>query len=127
MDAAANNVLAFVTRVRNNAILDISSSIIRDTPVLTGALKGSWHFTKHGPNTDPTLRLDGTGLLPMSEVRDVTSKLEGDQEAFLANGLRYSEGVEFDHWSTSRPEGMVRKNLVRWPDTVASLTTGTGR
>lgn len=40
---------------------------------------------------------------------------------FFTNNLPYAERIEYDGWSRFKaPQGMVRKNVVRWDDIVAA-------
>jgi len=125
-DTALNKNLQYVKKVRNAVILELGSKIIDTTPVLTGALKGSWKSQIESPSTDREERIDGSGEMPKAELKAAIESWPDNGSLFMANHQKYSEGVEFDSWSTQQPAGMVRKNL-EGRTTFADLTTGTGR
>ena len=119
MSAAKADLLSGMAAARNAAIVAMTDRIIDDTPVLTGALRGSWHTAVNEPVyvTEPTV--DPTG---MSSKAEVQANLGGlDDDVFFTNALPYSEVIEYDGHSSKAPEGMVRKNLAMWPDLPAIL------
>lgn len=125
LDQGLDLILAKMTQVTNAAILSTTDAIIDDTPVATGALKGSWTASADTPAVQPTPREDPTGTLPKLEMakvlytRDV-AKSEG--EVYLSNGQSYAGEIEFEGKSHIKaPEGMVRKNLAAWETTVNRL------
>lgn len=126
-DREAQRSLFEVKNVRNAAIMRISERIIQQTPVDTGALKGSWRTQVGTPNAADIPIEDDTGSIPIAENVTVVNKLEMDQTVYLSNGLPYSEEIEFDGKSRQAPQGMVRKNIVNWPDELVSLSSGSGR
>lgn len=126
-DREAQKALFSVKNVRNDAIMHISERIVRQTPVDTGALKGSWRTQVGTPNAADIPIEDDTGGIPLAENVAVVSKLEMDQTVYLSNGLPYAEEIEFDGKSRQAPQGMVRKNLADWPDTLATMSSGSGR
>lgn len=126
-DREAQRALFEVKNVRNDAIMQISENIILETPVDTGALRGSWRTQVGSPNAADIPIEDASGSIPLSENVSVINKLEMDQTAFLSNGLHYVEFIEFDGHSNQAPQGMVRKNLAAWPDTVATMSSGRPR
>lgn len=125
-DAEVTKLLNYQIKVRNAAVLELGSKIIDDTPVLTGALKGSWKATVGVPSEDKTERLDGDGFAPKAELEKAIKEWPKEGSVFMVNHQHYSEGVEFDGYSIQKPAGMVRVNLVG-RNTFADLTTGTGR
>jgi len=97
-------------------ILELFSSVILDTPVLTGRLRGNWIISSDAPETGQFDVIDPTGAKATKKVEDFVSSLDLDDdfEVFLANNLPYAYRIEYDGWSkTKAPEGMVRKNLIR--------------
>ena len=123
MDAAIAGVLRDMRVARNSAVKQVSEAIIDDTPVLTGDLRGSWHTSV---DSDPIgeLRQDPTGAAPKQELAKALEAASLDQQVVFANRLPYSEVIEYDGHSRKAPEGMVRKNLARWPTIGATLERG---
>ena len=101
-----------VERVRRAVIVELFGSVIKDTPVLTGRLRGNRQASIGAPLTgELPLRGEGAAL---AEVQQVASAVKGDQTAFMRNNLPYAHRIEFDGWShTKAPAGMMRKNVAR--------------
>lgn len=125
INAMSNDALDFLIGARNGAIESLCGKIIDDTPVLTGALRGSWRTSVDEPNYDSTPRIDPSGNEPKEELSDVLSKVK-DEDVCFTNSLPYSESIEFDGHSQKAPEGMVRKNLALWPSLVSDFSSGRG-
>jgi hypothetical protein len=101
-----------LSRFKKGVLIKLFGSVIKDTPVLSGRLRGNWEFTNGAPGgsvTDSTT--DPTGKVVAGVNAQVTEK---DGKHFLTNSLPYVNRIEYEgHSSTKAPEGMVRKNLVR--------------
>lgn len=117
MDRAIADISRSVLKERNALFRDVCDEIVQRTPVDTGALKGSWHFTKDAPSTDTEPRIDADGYAPMLEVDLLLPTLPGDGTAYLTNNLDYATEIEYDRKSKLKsPEGMVRVTLERYMD-----------
>jgi hypothetical protein len=124
-DAAFEKSVGFVKSVRNAAVLQVGNKIIDDTPVDTGALKGSWKASLGVPSSDGSEILDGSGQIPKAALKAAVEAWPEEGSLFQTNFQDYSEGVEFDGYSVKQPAGMVRRNIAIF--SFASLKTGTGR
>ena len=125
-NTAVRNTMNYLRKARNAETVKLGSKIIDDTPVLTGALKGSWRSAPLAPDMSTEPRVDKEGTVPKAELANAVERWPDEGSVFMTNTLRYSEGVEFDSWSTQRPGGMVRVNIAGRTD-FADLHTGTGR
>lgn len=108
-------------RIRRGIILKLFGSVILDTPVDTGRLRGNWRTSEQAPELAEIDRTDPSGTLALNEVKsnmgDGTGK---DTSVFLANNLPYAAKIEFEGWSKVKaPEGMVRRNVARINELVA--------
>ena len=94
------------------AFVGLSTDIIMDTPVLSGRLRNNW-FPSVNQGTDKTTKYTGEkGSAATNRVSAVKFKL-GDT-LYLTNNLHYAERIEFKGWSNKAPQGMCRKNIIRW-------------
>ena len=94
------------------AFMGLSTDIIMDTPVLSGRLRNNW-FPSVNEGTDKTTNYTGEkGVAATNRVSAIKFKL-GDT-LYLTNNLPYAKRIEFDGWSAKAPQGMVRRNLIRW-------------
>ena len=97
-------------------ILELFTSVILDTPVLEGRLRGNWIISSDTPANGTFDVIDPNGTKTTKRVQDFVTKLENLEnfDIFLTNNLPYAYRIEYDGWShTKAPEGMVRKNLIR--------------
>lgn len=109
------NTLGNAERVRRAIVLKLFSSVILDTPVDTGRLRGNWLTSQGSPKLNSVARVDSSGGSAIAEVQsnmgDGTSQ---DTSVFLSNNLPYAARIEYEGWSKRKaPQGMVRKNVAR--------------
>ena len=112
----AKDQIQGVSRFHKAVILELFSSVVQDTPVLTGRLAGNWMFTRNAPATETTASTDPDRSAVLAKIADGVRDLNvlNDYHVFLANNLPYASRIEFDGWShTKAPKGMVRINLSR--------------
>ena len=104
-------------------ILELFKSVILDTPVLEGRLRGNWIISSDAPADGTFDVVDPDGGKTTRRVDDFVSQLDGlkNFDVFLTNNLPYAHRVEYDGWShTKAPAGMVRKNLIRISNNLAA-------
>jgi len=108
----ATSATARVERIRRAVVIELFGSVIKDTPVLTGRLRGNWQTSLRSPITgELPLRSDGAAI---GEVMTAASAAKGDDAIYLRNNLPYASRIEFDGWSHEKaPAGMMRKNVAR--------------
>lgn len=97
-------------------ILELFSSVILDTPVLEGRLRGNWIISSNSPASGTIEVTDPSGQKTIGKVQDFITKLDNGKNfsVFLSNNLPYAYRIEYDGWShTKAPAGMVRKNFIR--------------
>lgn len=96
---------------RKGLNLELMSAIIMDTPVDTGALRGSWRTTVGSPSTDDTPRIDKDGPRTIAEAE--ANQGEMNDTIYFVNKMPYAMDIEFGGSPKKAPEGMLRKNLAR--------------
>jgi hypothetical protein len=104
---------------RRAVILELFGSTVKDTPVLTGRLRGNWQTSVGAPVTSEIGQRGGTGAgVPpevMAEIMAACDSSAGkDATVYMRNNLPYAARIEFDgHSSRKAPAGMMRKNFAR--------------
>lgn len=106
-------------------ILELFTSVILDTPVLEGRLRGNWLITANDPANGTVEIIDPSGDRTVRNIESFIAKMSGEKnfDVYLTNNLPYAHRIEFDGWSkTKAPEGMVRKNFIRISNNLAAST-----
>lgn len=118
------------TTWRRGIIIALFSAIIKDTPVLSGRLRGNWQTSVGSPKLDAIAERGGStpGVVPselFAEIEAALSELSGDDAIYIRNNLPYAARVEFDGWShTKAPAGMFRVNVERFRNNLAAYVAG---
>lgn len=103
---------ASIAKQRTSAFV---SAVVDDTPVDTGALRGSWQIVK-----DPSLLNDKTPIDPSGAVTKslLINKIKYlpihlDWDIYFGNGKPYASRIEYEGHSKQAPNGMLRKNIAK--------------
>lgn len=100
-------------RTRRIVILKLFSAVIKDTPVLSGRLRGNWQTTINSPATGVIGIRDEVAAV--AEVQHMAAQSNGSDVVILRNNLPYAYRIEFDGWSSVKaPQGMMRRNVARF-------------
>lgn len=103
-------------RINKNIMLELFASVISDTPVLQGRLRGNWIITSTNPADGTAEVADPSGVATTQKVVQHVTRLDAskDFDVYLTNNLPYAYRIEYDGYSKIKaPEGMVRRNLIR--------------
>lgn len=105
-----------VEKINKAIILELFTSVILDTPVDEGRLRGNWLISSDNPATGTLKSKSPKGASRVMDVKKFLKQMNGEENfsVYLTNNLPYAYRVEYDGWShTKAPEGMVRKNFIR--------------
>ena len=94
------------------AIVGLCGDIISDTPVDTGRLKNNWFPSVNAASTETTEQTADTARVRLEAAVSQGYKL--GKVFYFTNNLPYAYRIEFEGWSKKAPQGMVRRNIVRW-------------
>jgi len=97
---------------RQAVTISLFNSVILDTPVDTGRLRGNWQTSEGEAKTGEVNRLDKSGGEATTEAQQVVQSSNPDTVVHLTNNLPYATKMEFGG-SDQSPQGMVRKNVAR--------------
>lgn len=95
--------------------MDLFGSIIHDTPVDEGRLRGNWQTTRNTP---------ATGEIGLRSEEEAIAELKDNcggagSVTYMTNNLPYARSIEEGH-AKKHPEGMARKNFARVEGLVSS-------
>lgn len=92
-----------------------------------GLLKNNWQFTINSPATGIINSKDKSGHAStnsLNQILELNFKNANFKTAYFVNNVPYAYRIEYEGWSRlQRPEGMLRKNLMKFNqilDTFAS-------
>lgn len=94
--------------------IKLFSAIILDTPVDTGRLRSNWMVSFDNPLFESTLDVDPTGQQTIAEMQSKVLERQSGRLTWFANNLIYAIPIEYGHSKVKAPEGMVRRNVVRF-------------
>ena len=93
--------------------LDLSSGIIKGTPVDSGRARMNWQPDINSFADGEIQAEDKSGLITIGKVTSTTTRLKAGSTFTISNNLPYIEELEYGH-SKQSPQGMVRLNLLRF-------------
>jgi hypothetical protein len=94
------------------------SAVIMDTPVLSGRLRGNWQASFDTPAEGTPDDIDKPGSATINKMSTKVQSQPGGRLTYLANNLPYAVPIEYGLSTGKAPEGMVRKNVVRFQNIV---------
>ena len=104
-------------RVRRFTLLSMFNSIINDTPVDKGILRGNWQASEVAPAQGKIVEPDKTGNRTKRNMETVIQASDPSNTLWFVNNMPYANRIEFEGHSTIKaPHGMVRKNVIRLTD-----------
>jgi len=118
-------------KIRRAVIIKLFSSVVDDTPVDTGRLRGNWQTSVGKPNNSTLSGKDLNGSKSKTKILSNLGKF-GDKVHFT-NNLPYAKVAEYGEWngptdkvnssgfSKKSPRGMVRKNAIRFQKILKKL------
>jgi len=113
MKAFENMTSEKATKVFKRTCLDLSSRIIKGTPVDSGRARGSWfpQINTFSDKINPVDDLDKSGSKSIARVSSTTNELKAGMTFTLSSNLPYIERLEYGY-SKQSPAGMARINLM---------------
>lgn len=101
------------------AVMEVMTSVILDTPVLDGYLRGGWAAYIGTPGIGG-LAPDKNGSIAMKQVASAVQRCVLGEDLWFVNRYPYAEVIEYFGHSQKAPEGMLRRNLARFKHVLES-------
>ena len=109
--------------VVKKTFIQLSTAVIKDTPVDSGRLRGNWQPAINKYEEDVTDTKDKSGAKAISNVVIDANRYKLGDTLTMSNNLPYAHRIEYLGWSKVKsPSGMVRKNILsfkKWVDKIA--------
>lgn len=100
-------------KVYRETMFEVSYGTIFATPVLDGFLIGGW---LSGYAFDNTQHGKQGAQESVSSLTHAVNSLSINQSFYFVNPLPYAYKIEYEGHSARAPEGMLRKNLLKFED-----------
>lgn len=137
----ARNTELEILKVKRATALKLFSAIIKDTPVgnpdlwqaswvdsdgratdppegyVGGRLRANWMTSLNGFDDDTTNSTEQEGAVTLLLSKIASCQLP--DEICMSNNLPYAHTIEYDGHSNQAPEGMVRRNVIRFKKIVS--------
>lgn len=113
----ANETMASAERTQKRACRELARLVIQDTPVQTGRARANWQAGLNQAPTGVLDEVDPSGATALARVEKVLARMKSGDTLVLANNLDYAKELE-DGSSRQAPNGMLKRNLTRWPELV---------
>lgn len=115
----ADETMEKADSIFRDVVMQVGESVIRLTPVDTGALRGAWRLSIDGYDTSVPETPDKDGGDTVARMLSDVGALTFGQAAYIQNNLPHAIPNEFGHSSKS-PNGMVRVTQARFSEIVKS-------
>lgn len=100
--------------VVKKVFIELSTAIIKDTPVLSGRLRNSWFIGIDSYADGVSSSEDKSDIVIANVIKD-TNRYKLGKTITLTNNMPYAHRIEFYRWSKVKaPRGMVRLNVKRF-------------
>lgn len=113
MKAFENMTEDKANKVFRKVCLDLSSGVIKGTPVDSGRAKSNWQPNIQTFSSGVLTEEDKSGTSTIGKVASKVVALKIGSTFTLTNNLPYIERLEYGY-SKQAPQGMVRLNLLRF-------------
>lgn len=100
------------------SLLDLFSSIVLGTPVLSGVLRNGWYMSFDVPSDKVPTRGAPTGGATIDRIKGEMKFYNTISDIYFVNNVHYGPYIEYDGISQKAPEGMMRINAMRWDEIV---------
>lgn len=97
--------------------LDLTTRIVKRTPVDTGRARGNWSASLGAPDIVATEQTDKSGQATIAAASATVGALAAGTDFYLANSLPYIRRLEYGH-SKQAPSGMLRTSVAEYPGVV---------
>jgi hypothetical protein len=100
-----------VTKTLREIVVEVGTSVVRLSPVLTGRFRGNWQMTVGSPSTHSLMTTDPDGAATIAELKVMAATLNPGEIAYIVNNLDYGYNVETVGWQKTPPYMPVRRTL----------------
>lgn len=120
VDAFAKNVPERLDALARQAVQELSSRVVQDTPLDTGFLRGSWQPSIGQGDMSHKGEADKSGAAIEAKLASIVPQIKAGQVFWMMNNAAYAG---FVHWGTEKMAARpwVQNNVAAWPSIVREV------
>ena len=99
------------TNTLQQIVVEVGTSVVMLSPVLTGRFRGNWQMTVGQPASNTLLTEDPDGAATLAALRQMAATLTPGEVGYIVNNLEYGQNVESLGWTVTPPYAPVRRSL----------------
>lgn len=99
------------TKTLQQIVVEVGTSVVMLSPVLTGRFRGNWQMTVGQPASHTLEATDKDGAATLSALRQMAATLTAGEIGYIVNNLDYGNNVESIGWAVTPPYAPVRRTL----------------
>jgi len=102
-------------------VIDMSTSMIRMSPVDTGRFRGNWMIGVGSPDVSTIEAVDKDGSTTTARITAAVGSVQAGGVVYITNSLPYARRLEYG-WSKQAPSppGIVRLTVQRYSEYIAN-------
>jgi len=102
-------------------VIDMSTSMIRMSPVDTGRFRGNWMIGVGSPDVSTIEAVDKDGSTSIARITAAVGSVQAGGVVYITNSLPYARRLEYG-WSKQAPSppGIVRLTVQRYSEYIAN-------
>lgn len=92
--------------VFKSVTIEIGTTVINFSPVLTGRFKGNWQLSINSPSDVSYPNYDASGSSTIAALANGAQSLTIGQVAYIVNNITYGYEIEIAGWPSGKPAYM---------------------
>jgi hypothetical protein len=124
MNELLKQVNGNVENVVKKSVFDLTSAIIKDTAVSSGALRANWQVSFNQSIDNELDTIDKTGNETIAKVSTQINNNKVPLVYWIQNNLPYAEKIEYGGSPQNNRMGMARINILRFNQFFKQNTKG---
>lgn len=119
----SDQAVANINQAQKAACLELARAVIQDTPVKAGRARANWQAGLNQAPSGVLEQSDPSGEAALARVEKVLTKMKPGDSFVLVNNLPNARELE-DGSSKQAPNGMLKRNLAKWPGLAKKASQG---
>lgn len=114
IEAFAKATEQAIEKTFQDIVVEVGTTVIRLSPVLTGRFRGNWQMTVGAPSSHSLNTTDPEGDATIADLKIMAATLTPGEIAYIANNLTYGYNIETTGWQVTPPYMPVRRTKAQF-------------